>query len=107
MILIVVQMPIRADRRDEWLRGIRRYADAVQREPGNPTFECFESIDAPNRFVVVEGFPSRESGDAHVQTPHFAEFIQWAPTVISEAPKIINVEVPDGWAEMAELKPQR
>ena len=106
MILIVVQMPIRADRRDEWLGGIRRYADAVRREPDQPTFECFESIDAPNRFVMVEGFASRELGDAHVQTEHFAEFIGWAPTVIAEAPKIINVDVPGGWAEMAELTPE-
>jgi hypothetical protein len=29
MILIVVQMPIRADRRADWLAGIRHYTDSV------------------------------------------------------------------------------
>jgi hypothetical protein len=47
MILIVVQMPIRADRRDEWLVGITRYTDAVRHEPEGPEFECFQSIETP------------------------------------------------------------
>ena len=32
MILIVVQLPIRADRRDGWLVGITRYTDAVRHD---------------------------------------------------------------------------
>jgi quinol monooxygenase YgiN len=103
MILIVVQMPIRADRRDEWLVGITRYTDAVRGEPEGPEFECFQSIETPDTFLLVEAFASRAAGERHVQTDHFKEFMTWLPTVIAAPPRIINVEVPEGWSAMAEL----
>jgi quinol monooxygenase YgiN len=103
MILIVVKIPIRPDKRDEWLEGIQRYSDAVRREPGSPEFICYESCETPNRFVAVENFPSRELSDAHVQTEHFKEFIAWFPTMLAAAPEIINVEIPEGWSTMSEL----
>ena len=104
MILIVLKIPIQPDRRDDWLAGIQRYTEDVRQEPGNLSFECFESIETPNQFVVVEGFESREAGDAHVQTDHFKDFMVWFPKVIAGAPKIVNVELPgEGWTEMAEL----
>ena len=102
MILIVLKIDIRSDRRDEWLEGIRRYTEAVREEAGGPEFQCFESLDQHNQFAVVESFESREASDSHVQTDHFKEFIAWFPTVIAGAPKIINVEV-DGWSLMSEL----
>jgi quinol monooxygenase YgiN len=105
MILIVVKMPIRSDKRDEWLAGIRRYTDAVRQEPGSPQFECFESVETPNLFTAIEGFESRELSDRHVQTDHFKEFITWFPTCLAEAPKIVNVELPgEGWSTMSELQ---
>ena len=104
MILIVLRIQIRPDKRDDWLAGIQRYTEAVRGEESKPSFECFESVETPNQFVVVEGFESREAGDVHVQTGHFKDFTVWFPTVLAGAPKIINVEVPgEGWTEMAEL----
>jgi quinol monooxygenase YgiN len=104
MILIVLKISIRPDRRDEWLSGIKRYSAAVRQEPGGPEFECFESVENSNQFAAVEGFTSREASDRHVQTDHFKEFITWFPTVLADAPSIINVEVPQGWSTMSELK---
>jgi len=103
MILIVVKIPIRADKRDEWLDGIKRYSEAVRNEPSAPQFDCFESIERPNEFVAVESFPSREASDGHVQLDHFKEFITWFPTVLAAAPNIINIEVAEGWSTMSEL----
>src|SRR3712207_4533688 len=102
MILIVLQVPIRPDQRDEWLSGIQRYTEAVRQEPSNPTFECHESIETPNQFMIVEGFASREAGDEHVKTDHFKDFMAWFPKVLAGPPKIINTEV-EGWSEMSEL----
>jgi quinol monooxygenase YgiN len=102
MILIVVKVPIRAEKRDAWLAGVQRYTDSVRAEPGGPEFACYESCEQENRFVVVEGFASREVSDRHVQTDHFKEFIGWLPDMVAGAPDIINVEV-DGWSSMSEL----
>lgn len=67
-------------------------------------FECYESIERQNEFVVVETFESPEAGQVHVASAHFREFIEWAPDVVAETPTIVNVEVPAGWSEMAEVK---
>jgi quinol monooxygenase YgiN len=103
MILIVVKLPIRANRRAAWLAGITRYTDSVRHEPGGPEFACFQRIETPDTFVLVEGFASPAAGERHVQTDHFKEFLTWLPTVIAAPPRIVNVEVPEGWSAMAEL----
>jgi quinol monooxygenase YgiN len=103
MILIVLKISIRPDRRDDWLSGIKRYSEAVRQESGGPEFRCYESIESSNQFAAVEGFASREASDKHVQTDHFKEFIAWFPSVLAEAPTIINVEVAEGWSTMSEL----
>ena len=102
MILIVLKIQIRPDRRDVWLERIAKYTAAVRDEPGNLSFDVYESIDAPNEFSIVEGFASKEAGDAHVQTEHFKDFLVWFPTVIGTAPQIINTVV-DGWNRMSEF----
>jgi quinol monooxygenase YgiN len=102
----VLKISVRPDRRDDWLNGIKHYSEAVRQELGEPEFTCFESIKSPNQFVAVEGFASRQASDAHVQTDHFTEFIAWFPSVLAEAPKIINVEVAEGWSTMSELAEQ-
>lgn len=105
MILINLKIRIRSERRDDWLANIKRYTDAVRQEPGNISFDCYESIETPNEFSIIEGFESPEAGDRHVQTDHFKEFLAWFPTVIAGAPKIINTEVPgDGWSSMSEFE---
>lgn len=102
MILIVLKIQIRPDRRDVWLERIAKYTAAVRDEPGNLSFDVYESIDAPNEFSIVEGFASKQAGDAHVQTEHFKDFLVWFPTVIGTAPQIINTQV-DGWNRMSEF----
>ena len=102
MILIVLKIQIRPDRRDVWLERIGKYTAAVREEPGNLSFDVFESVESSNEFSIVEGFASKEAGDAHVRTDHFKDFLVWFPTVIGTAPQIINTEV-DGWSRMHEF----
>lgn len=103
MILINLKIQIRADRREEWLDRITRYMKAVREEPGCKSFDVYESIDAPNNFSIIEGFESKEAGEAHVQTDHFKDFLVWFPTVIGTAPLILNTEVANDFAPMGEF----
>ena len=103
MIHITLKIPIRADRREEWLDRITRYAKDCRDEPGCLSFDVYESIDAPNEFSIIEGFASQEAGGAHVQTDHFKDFLVWFPTVIGSAPLIVNTEVPGDFAPMNEF----
>ena len=102
MILIVLKIQIRTDRRDVWLERIAKYTAAVRDEPGCLSFDVYESVESPNEFSIVEGFASKEAGEAHVQTDHFKDFLVWFPTVIGAAPQIINTQV-DGWNRMNEF----
>jgi quinol monooxygenase YgiN len=102
MIHITLKIPIRADRREEWLERITRYAKACRDEPGCLSFDVYESIETPNEFSIIEGFESQEAGEAHVQSDHFKDFLVWFPTVIAGAPQIINTQV-EGWSRMSEF----
>jgi quinol monooxygenase YgiN len=104
VIFICLKAEIRPDKRDEWLAGIARYTADVRAEPGNVSFDCFESLDTPNQFVIVEAFQDSDAGSAHVATDHAKNFFEFFPTVITEVPKIVYQEI-DGWSEMAEVKP--
>jgi quinol monooxygenase YgiN len=103
MILINLKIQIRADRREVWLERITRYMKAVREEPGGPSFDVYESIDAPNNFCIIESFASKEAGEAHVQTDHFKDLLVWLPTVIGTAPMILNTEVANDFAPMGEF----
>jgi quinol monooxygenase YgiN len=103
MILINLKIQIRADRREEWLDRITRYAKACRDEPGCKSFDVYESIDAPNQFSIIESFANKEAGEAHVATDHFKDFLVWFPTVIGTAPMILNTEVSNDFAPMGEF----
>lgn len=104
MILINLKIRINPDRREEWLKNIERYTAAVREEPGNLSFDCYESLDVPDEFSIIECFASPEAGDVHVKTDHFKDFLVWFPTMIAGAPQIINTEVPgDDWSRMSEF----
>ena len=100
MILIVLKIQIRPDRRDMWLGRIAKYTAAVHDERGSVSSTATRA-SSPPRFAVVEGFADKRAGDSHLQTDHFKDFLVWFPTVIGTAPMIINTEVPgEGFTRM-------
>lgn len=104
MILINLKIQIKPEKRDDWLAGVARYTEAVRAEAGCISFDYYESPVTPNTFAVIESFTDNEAGDAHVQTSHFKEFIEWFPSVIAAAPVILNTQVSgDGWTTMHEF----
>ena len=79
MILINLKFQIKPEHREAWLANVKRYTDAVRGEPGSISFDCYESIERTEEFSIIEGFASKEAGDAHVQTEHFHEFLEFFP----------------------------
>ncbi len=105
MIFIALKAKIRPEKRDEWLAGIADYTAAVRAEPGNLSFDYYESGDTPNEFLIVEGFADSDAGAAHVGTEHAKNFFPFMSTVVAAKPKIFYQEREDDWAEMAEVSP--
>ncbi|MCD2190636.1 putative quinol monooxygenase [Actinomycetospora soli] len=105
MIFIVISIDVRADRREEFLRGVTRYSAQVREEPGNRHFTCYESVEASGEFVVVATYADAEAGAAHVGSEHAQWFFGWLPSVVATVPRIVYQDLPAGmdWTEMGEV----
>jgi quinol monooxygenase YgiN len=53
---------------------LTKLTEDVRNEPGNIDFTCYTHTDKPARFFVYEVYRDRAAFDAHVATPHCAEF---------------------------------
>ncbi len=108
MILIVVKIPVRPERAEEWSTLATDYARAVNAEEGSLYFEWSRSLDEPDTFVCVEGFRNSAAGAAHVGTQAFRDFVERAPDLVAAQPQIIYVDAPDvsGWGPMGEIQPR-
>lgn len=107
MILIVLKVKIRPEKRDEWLAGIKQYTSDVRQEPGNVSFDYYENSEDPNEFAIIETFADSDAGSAHVATEHAQNFFPFMSRVVSEKPKINYQDLAgDAWSEMAEVSPE-
>jgi quinol monooxygenase YgiN len=107
MIFIVVKFPVLPERAAEWLDLVADFTAATRAEPGNIMFEWSVSVDNENEFVLVEAFADAAAGSAHVGSEHFKTAIAWMPDLVTDTPKIINVEVPgQDWSRMGEVSPR-
>lgn len=77
---------------------------ATRAEPGNISFDWFRGVEDPNVYIPVEAFHDGAAGQAHVSSAHFQPAIARLPIWLSDAPEIVNVEVPGhDWSRMAEI----
>jgi quinol monooxygenase YgiN len=104
MIFIVISIPVRPEKRDDFLAGITRYCAQVREEPGNLHFSCYASVEGGDEYVVVANYADQAAGEAHVSSEHAQWFFGWLPSVVSAVPKIVYQELPGaGWGEMGEV----
>ncbi len=107
MILIVLKLQIRPEKRDEFLVGVERYTADVRQEPGNVSFDYYESSERANEFAVIETFADGDAGSAHVATEHAQAFFGFLPKMVSERPRINYQDLEgEAWSEMAEVTPE-
>ncbi len=105
MIFICVKWTVRPEKADSWLELVDEFTTATRAEPGNIFFEWSRSVDDPNQFLLVEAFRDG-TGEAHVNSDHFAKAMAWLPQVVAETPQIVSVQTDgEGWSEMSEVRP--
>jgi len=107
VILIVLKLKIRPEKRDEWLVGIKQYTADVRQEPGNVSFDYYENLESPNEFAIIETFADSAAGSAHVATEHAQKFFPFMSRVVAEKPTINYQDLEgEAWSEMAEVTPE-
>jgi quinol monooxygenase YgiN len=102
MIFIVTKNRARRKYADEWVSRVNDFTTATRAEPGNLFFDWYRSVDDPTVYVLVEAFADRAAGEAHVNSDHFKQATEVLSELLAAVPEIINVEVPDGWAQVSE-----
>ncbi len=66
-IKLTVSITANPDGRDQLLAVLREDVQGSRNEPGNTRFDLYVQDDDPNRFVLIEEWPSQEAFQHHTQ----------------------------------------
>jgi len=72
MLVVHIQVHVKAELVDAFIEETRKNADASLTEPGVARFDVVQQTDDPTRFVLVEAYRTPEAPAAHKETPHYA-----------------------------------
>lgn len=84
MLIIHVQVHVRAESVDAFLAASRANAAASAREPDVVRFDIVQQDDDPTRFVFVEAYRSAEGPAAHKETAHYKTWRETVESMMAE-----------------------
>ena len=93
MVIQLVQVSIRPERRDRWLELVREKAAQTRAESGCEGFRISEDLETPNSFVLVELWASMEAQYGHFRTPEFGQLMEDLGDIIAGPPEVTIHEV--------------
>jgi quinol monooxygenase YgiN len=93
MILIVARARVRPGKREEALAAARRQQRASIAEAGCRDYGFWISLDDTDSLLVLERWEDAAALDAHLATPHTAEFSAALAGWVDGAPTIDRYEV--------------
>ncbi|CAM4370865.1 quinol monooxygenase YgiN [Paenibacillus endophyticus] len=88
MVILQVQMTVAAEEREMFLAKSTTLLSATRAEEGNISYQLFENVSKPGKFVMLEEWQDEQAIDLHNQTEHFTEFFAYARQVLVEPVKI-------------------
>lgn len=88
MIILQVQMTVAEEEREMFLAKSTTLLSATQAEEGNISYQLFENVTSPGKFVMLEEWKDEQAIDLHNQTEHFTGFFAYARNVLIEPLKV-------------------
>jgi quinol monooxygenase YgiN len=73
-VRVVVFLQADPGKGPDQVTAFEQLAPLVRAEEGCLQYDLFAVVDAPDRFVVIEQWASREALDAHLAAPHMAAY---------------------------------
>ncbi len=73
MLILAVQVTIKAGHEDSVADSFRKLTEAARTEPGCIFYFVQRSKDNPRKFLVYEQYKDQAALDAHRAAPHFKE----------------------------------
>lgn len=74
MIVTIVNVQVKEQHIDEFIRATVINHEASVKESGNLRFDVIQNAEDPSRFVLYEAYESEETAAAHKHTPHYLEW---------------------------------
>jgi autoinducer 2-degrading protein len=85
MFVLLVTVQVRPGMREDFLKAIGANAKAsVRDEPGCLRFDVCQLEDDPDRFIFYEIYVDAAGFDAHLETPHFRDWVPAARRCLVE-----------------------
>lgn len=88
MIKIMARISSRADAVAQLREILGDLVGPSRNEPGCLSYELFQDEENPQDFVTVESWADSHAADAHMATPHVAEAIAKAASLLALPPRI-------------------
>ncbi|WP_313685671.1 (4S)-4-hydroxy-5-phosphonooxypentane-2,3-dione isomerase [Pantoea sp.] len=87
MEVTLVEINVKADCIDEFLRVFQaNHLGAVQ-EPGNLRFDVLQDSNVPTRFFIYEAYADEAAVLAHKKTPHYLVCVEALEALMTEPRK--------------------
>jgi quinol monooxygenase YgiN len=93
MITVAARVAIKPEMREKALAAASRMTVETHKEAGCLQYHFYTDIDDPNVLHVFEEWESDSALNAHLQTPHMAEFSAVLGQVVAEEPKVMRYVV--------------
>lgn len=73
-LTVIARLKARSGSEEELARALQSLLAPTRAEAGCITYDLHRSHEDPGLFVFTESWASREAWEAHMKTPHLAEF---------------------------------
>jgi autoinducer 2-degrading protein len=74
MVVTCVQVEVKPDRVDDFVKATIANHEGSIKEPGNMRFDVLQSEENPARFLLYEAYESEQVAAAHKETAHYLKW---------------------------------
>lgn len=75
MIIINVLLKVKPEKREEFLVFVEDLVNKSRQDEGAIFYDCLESLDMKNQFMIIENWRDQAAVDLHNETDHLKKFI--------------------------------
>lgn len=103
-IVVVGSFTAKPGKEQEALEAFKALVDPTHREEGCILYALNQGADDPRNLAFVERWASKETHDAHMETPHIKEILTRVDDLFGDSASIVRYEaVPAGEAKKGSL----
>lgn len=71
---IVATILIREQFKNEMVEALKKVTDGTRKEEGNISYDLFQDINDPLKYIILETWKSQDAIKEHNQTEHYKTF---------------------------------